>query len=293
MNKYKTKFLTFAFLAALVFGVGEAQAHEMQKLIVKNNSGTRLFITVTNINCYEGTPNGGDPSKIDDRDQLEIDAWRVQGHGCNGRQGEFLLTFSPGNGPRVSRAFNFDNDGGAISLSDMANPYPGTLTQAAPKLWIFSTKVGVREKLVGRWIPMCNAGFCQRRYTSSISSTSGKSESNMAQKVRVSFETSMKGGLDFGGGGINGSARGSVNTETNTRNTDQFLSEISDEKSDLDMSQYSNEYMAKNNIAVIWQWVLSNSSYTYKTNSMTCTATAAPPNWTPASVGHERACIGR
>lgn len=60
--------------------------------------------------------------------------WRVGGHGCNGRQGEFELAFNPAVGANQITHFDYDSHDG-LEISD-GHVYPGKLVPKSPQiLW--------------------------------------------------------------------------------------------------------------------------------------------------------------
>src|ERR1700754_985817 len=101
-------------VATVLGATGRADA-EAANLFIKN--GDTQLVTVTlrtdNNNCYESDQTTlGQIWEIPPGGQVKMFFWRVGGHGCNGRQGEFELEFNPPVGANKVTHFDYDSHGG-------------------------------------------------------------------------------------------------------------------------------------------------------------------------------------
>jgi hypothetical protein len=105
--------------------------------------------------------------------------WRVGGHGCNGKQGEFELKFDPPDGDNVRTHFDYDSHGGLEVTRGPGYPniYRGQLVPNNPqgdgdKTYTYVTALlhplVTAGKSVGQWTLICQ-GICN--YQTSIRST--------------------------------------------------------------------------------------------------------------------------
>lgn len=96
-------------------------------LHLKNGTNRSVYFTVNrhSSRCYEGNVRlGSRLGPVAPGRQATIKIARVQGHGCNGKQGEFAITPS---GQRQFQKFSFSNSGG-LALGNVPNAYSGKLS---------------------------------------------------------------------------------------------------------------------------------------------------------------------
>jgi hypothetical protein len=96
-------------------------------LFLKNSLATPITWSLAAGNCYEG--NRPQPFTIAPGQTYQISLARVQGHGCDGKQGEFSLT-PVGSLNNEAQQFNFTNDG-QIALTNAPYGYSGSLSRMA------------------------------------------------------------------------------------------------------------------------------------------------------------------
>lgn len=95
-----------------------------------NSVPVSFTLSATGHNCYQGSAIPGEKySNIAPGRSVKITLARVQGHGCNGHNGIFVVEFDPSEGHRNKQHFVMDN-GGTLALDTRyANAYPGRLSQ--------------------------------------------------------------------------------------------------------------------------------------------------------------------
>jgi hypothetical protein len=95
------------------------------QLFVENALETPVTWKLNAINCYEGTVPS-QPFTVRPGERYQFSIARVQGHGCDGKQGEFEL--QPTVGLSETQKFNFSNDGG-LALTNLPTGYLAYLSE--------------------------------------------------------------------------------------------------------------------------------------------------------------------
>jgi hypothetical protein len=121
---------------------------------IKNGLQDTSTFTVTGGNCYEGERAG--TFTLAPGATKSFGIARVQGHGCNGRQGYFSVAVN--NDTRGAQTFQFDNSHG-LGLSGTSTTYFGGLSAPSqtPGGWVTYT-----WSPMGTWTnpPLCDSGRC-------------------------------------------------------------------------------------------------------------------------------------
>jgi len=269
-------------------------------LRIFNTDSQPITITISNenYNCYEGDPPIGNSfNNVQPGEYKTIMLSRVQGHGCDGRQGEFELVFSPGYNGYTVQHFDFDNDGGLELSSGHPNVYPGRLTRSPDGSYTYFTarhaEITASAPAAG-WALICQS-ICARSISYQLITTRS-TEKRTSEQTRTAIEAALKSSLKFEGvGGIEGSLKttrertiGAEMAETLSRaesNTDTFT------------FNFDSSQMKAPNIFAVWQWTattkLSDGNVaTVRSNKFTCTPDGQAPNYFPGSAEDVRACRG-
>jgi hypothetical protein len=247
-------------------------------------------------NCYEGQPALGTKWTLQPGAQASMFLSRVQGHGCNGRQGEFTLSFAPGaaNGETIQR-FNFDNDGGLNRNVDYPGFYPGSLSAMEPQTrtftyttWRSPVQAGRAE---GHWQLVCQ-GVCNKEITVSVTDARTNTVTDSSEIIRAVSAT-LEAGVQFKGIGVSGSLTSSESRRVGREMSESISHGVTN--TDTEKIQFSHEEMRGLNIFSVWQWAATttlsdNSVYVVKTARYTCTANGQTPNYLPGTEADVGAC---
>lgn len=298
------KFFTRAILcgSACMMFAGHAWAEDRIFPLYIENAGiapVTATLSTENYNCYEGTPPLGQVFHISPGQKAMVTIARVQGHGCNGRQGEFEIEFSPDAGGYKIQHFDFDNDGHIELSSGRANVYPGTLSGKNPKdgSYTYSTPKQVEitaGPAIGSWTLVCQS-ICNRSISYSIVNTDSTTKTQ-SQSLRESIKSSLEGSLTMEGvGGV----KIGMQTEKEKQVGEQMAQMLEHSESNTDTLNYtfSPEQMKSLGVFAVWQWIatikLSDNSYSIvKSNKFTCTPDGNKPDYLPGSAGDVKACRG-
>src|SRR3954452_17043935 len=198
---------------ALVPSLALMTAHAAMASIplhIYNSDSRQINVKISDeiFNCYEGDfPIGHSFNNVLPGQSVTIMLSRVQGHGCDGRQGEFELIFDPAYNNYRIQHFDFDNDGGLELSSGRANPYPGTLSRNPDGSYTYRTP---RQQAVtasapeAGWSLVCQA-ICARTVSYQVISTRTH-ETRTSEETRSAIEAALTSSLKFKGiGGIEGS----------------------------------------------------------------------------------------
>lgn len=291
------------FAGTAVFSNQAMAANRIFDLYIENSDSKPVTITISSEdnNCYEGTPGVGEVfQNVIPKGRVKITLARVQGHGCNGKQGEFSLVFDPGVGVKTIQHFDFDNDGGLELTPGRVKVYPGTLSPKNPKdgsytYSTFKTPDVTAGAARGSWIPICQ-GICNSSHATSISNEFTEETRKSTETVRA-ITTSLEAGVKFEGAG---SVKSKVSTTLETRVGHEMAQSVKRGETNTDTSNYvfTPEQMTSLNIFAIWQWVattdLSNDQQVVvRSNKFTCTPDGEPPTYYPGSPQDIGACRGK
>jgi hypothetical protein len=294
-----------ASLAAVLGTAGCADA-EAVNLFIKNGDTQPVTVTLRadNNNCYESDQTAlGQIWNIPPAGQVKMFFWRVGGHGCNGRQGEFELEFDPAVGASKVTHFDYDSHGGLEVSSGRANVYPGALKEIKGEgngdtTYTYVTfrlhEPVVAGKSVGHWDKICD-NICNYQHMHTVTTTSTTTKNYTESETR-SISSSLESKMEFEG---IGSLTGTISTETaktiGKEMSDSF--QRGETYSDVDNYVFTPEQMRDLKVYAIWQWVadtyLSNGQIaTVRSRSFTCTPDANPPRYLPGAAEAVKACRG-
>jgi hypothetical protein len=277
-----------------------ATANDTSTLWLKNidQSPVTMTLSTENSNCYEGQPQLGEVwENVAPGAQVKMLLSRVQGHGCNGHQGEFEISFDPGVGVKKIQHFDFDN-GGELELTPRPNTYPGALTKTGDKVFTYTTfqtaAVTVVGAAVGSWKLICQQ-ICSRTLTEQRTkdhTTSTKLTSEVTTKIAATLEA----GVEMEGvGGV----KTSIETSQEKKIGHEMAESFSNGETNIDTSSYefTPEQMKSFNIFAIWQWVATTKlsdgqQVMLGSNKFTCAPDAATPDYYPGSPKDLKACRG-
>jgi hypothetical protein len=290
------------FVAACLISCA-ATAHESSTLWLKNIDSQPVTMTLSteNSNCYEGEPGLGRIwQNLAPGAQVKMTLWRVQGHGCDGDQGEFEIVFDPGVGAANTQHFDFDNDGGLELTERPPNPniYPGALVQNGDRVYTYSTHKteypSVVGASVGSWKLICQQ-ICNRTLTEQKSkehNTTTRLSTETTKRIAISLEA----GVEMEGVG---SAKTTVESSEEKKIGREMSESVTNGELNIDTSNYvfSPEQMKSFDIFAIWQWVATTKlsdgeQIMIGSNKFTCTPDAVTPTYYPGSAQDIKACRG-
>jgi hypothetical protein len=123
-----TWFAIFAALIALSSAGDAEAANRIFKLHLQNGLPSAVNLQVVPGRCYQGTPHKGILGPIQPNRRVTITIARIQGHGCDGKQGIFSLIPKLGpHGTNEYQFFDFDN-AGHLGISNFTRSYTGYLS---------------------------------------------------------------------------------------------------------------------------------------------------------------------
>jgi hypothetical protein len=291
-----------AAAVAAMTAASQAHAYRQFDLNIQNVDSKPVTITLLKdiFNCYEGSPNLGETASIPAGGRYTIHLARVQGHGCDGKQGEFGVQFSPGAGDAKDiQRFDFDNDGGLNLSGWYPNRYPGTLMRdpGNPANYVYTTwrpaAVTATGPSVGTWMLMCQQ-ICNRILIDSTTFEHTVTNST-SQEVKTAVTASFNAGVKFDGV----EAGGGVSTTQEKTIGQSMADSIMRGQYHTDTQGYvlTPEQMTANNIFALWLWIattpLSDGEVIVVPSAMvTCTPDGRKPQYLPGSDADLRACRG-
>jgi hypothetical protein len=249
-----------------------------------------------NFNCYEGPVSLGQIwENLATGASVTMDLYRVHGHGCDGRQGEFELKFTPGAGIYTTQHFDFDNDGHLELSSGHPNQYPGQLRMNASADYTYSTykrPAVTAGHAIGRWDELCEQ-ICNYSIQDAVS-TSNTKTNTYSEEEKHAIEASLETGVEVEGVG---SAKSTISA-TWEKDSGKSMSEAfarGETWTDTRTYSYTPEQMAQFHVFAVWQWIaethLSNGTVaTVRSPHITCTPDAVPPAYVPGSPEELTAC---
>jgi hypothetical protein len=97
-------------------------------LIITNSTNERIVCSVSNTSCCDSPVNGADSGWIGAGNTRSLWIARVQGNGCDGKNGSFRLQVrAEGSNLLDGQSFTFDNEG-HISMASSLNRFNGILS---------------------------------------------------------------------------------------------------------------------------------------------------------------------
>jgi hypothetical protein len=292
-----------AFVAAVLLLGSARELHGADRifdLYIKNVDAMPVTITLLNDknNCYEGdVPLGQIWENLAPGKQVKIRLARVQGHGCDGRQGEFELEFKPGVGVNTNQHFDFDNSGGLELSSGHPNQYPGQLSGKSPRdgsytYTTFRQPEITSGRAVGKWLLLCQQ-VCN--YSAQDARTSSQTTTKTyTDEEKRAIKASLESGLEFKGvGSAKSKIEASYEKTIGHSMSESF--ERGETFTDTRNYVYTPEQMRTYNVFAMWQWIaetyLSNGEIiTVRSPKITCTPDDNPPTYLPGSPEDLRAC---
>ncbi len=119
----------FMVTAVLLIHSNGIAANRIFPMHLKNGTTQPVTFTIVMGSCYQGTgyypPKKLKHGPVPPGGKATITLARVQGHGCDGKQGYFMINPSGHGGE--SQHFNFNN-GGGLAVSNIVNRYDGVLS---------------------------------------------------------------------------------------------------------------------------------------------------------------------
>jgi hypothetical protein len=289
----------FGFLAAMGL-LGAA--------CVPTGAAAQVFLTLSNVdtqiinvtlldedhNCYEGSPPYGEVMVLPPGGKYTMKLYHVRGHGCDGKQGEFALRFSPAPQYRNTQHFDFDNGCSLQLTGGRANPYPGTLIGAncIYLYTLFKPETITAQPSVGSWRLVCQQ-ICNN--TTAIGrSVTNTTQTTDSEEVKKAVSASLQAGVSLEGVTVKDTF--TVSREKTVGHTMSVSVSNGETFSDTRNYVFTPEQMIAYNIFAVWQWVattpLSDGGvFTVGSNMVTCTPPGvAKPDYLPGSAEDQVAC---
>lgn len=296
-------FTAIASLAILITSSSNAAASGREFwLNVVNKDEVAIQVTINNINCYEPEEAGKSGTKFSLLPHQTY-AWhinRVQGNGCDGKNGKFKLTFAPAPDTATQSqlqhtvaSFTFDNGMNMEVDSKISNQYAGKLIKTASDKYQYQTsgelKKPVVDKAVGKaqayWDLVCNKA-CTISNTVTVTNGSTHETIKSAEETN-SVSKSLTIGVEFPYGV---SAEASISSDDSKTQGQSFSSAISSERSSEDTKgqEYTPEDFNRYGIESIWRWIAkvkmqSGKNIIVATNKYTCTPNGDRPKYLPGA----------
>lgn len=222
---------------------------------------------------------------------------RRGGHGCNGQNAYFALTFTHEDGE--TKSINFATAGtGEVWLGQTDNPYRGTLTgpDALSGSYTYTT-VKIKRKLtagkvIGSWQFLCQ-GICGKE--TSIVKNETTNETKQSTETKEAISVSLTGGMDLGPlAKVEATVTGSLE-KSNSESMANTVMSSTEEGHEIILPTL--EQRKQYGIFAVWQWVgrtkmSDGSTILIKTNKITCTSDGNPPKYLPGDKIDVGACIG-
>jgi hypothetical protein len=275
-----------------------AQAYRVVHLMIVNPGAVPLSVTLMNdrYNCYEGRPPIGEVMDLPAGGRYEMTLARVQGHGCDGKQGEIALQFSPSPAGRSVQHLDFDNDGGLELQRGWPNEYPGKLVRnpdGGYQYIVWRRPAVTAERSVGYWRLVCQQ-ICNNTQAMSRSVTRTTEHREDKETINA-VSMSLEAGIEFEGLGAKSSF-----TVSQEKRIGQSMSESlqrGETFTDTRNYVFTPEQMLQYHIFAVWQWVArtplsDGSTFIIGSNKLTCTPDAQRPAYLPGSPQDLRACRG-
>ncbi len=301
-------FMIQPYLAAAVLAVlflcapkDVQAASRVFDLYIKNDDTMPITITLLkdNYNCYEGdVPLGQIWENLAPGEQIKIRLARVQGHGCDGKQGEFEVQFKPGvSESKTNQHFDFDNSGGLQLSSGHPNQYPGHLSGKNPRDGSYTYTTFRHDKIVagpavGKWSLLCQQ-ICNYS-TQDARTTIQTTTKTYTEEEKSAIKASLEAGLEFKGVG---SVKSKIET-SHEKTIGQSMSESFERGEtwiDTRNYTYTPKEMIDYNIFAVWQWIAvtklsTGEIVTVRSPKITCTSDGAEPKYLPNDPSDLQAC---
>jgi hypothetical protein len=285
-------------LAALCIGNVFAQNRFIGFTIANPGKGN-VTVTVTAGECYEGAAPSGQRYNIGPSQNTQFVLARVQGHGCNGKNGLFSLTMNPGADGNDVQWLAFDN-AGVLWRHNIANPYPGTLTMTSANNFTYALVSAKQLKLgqpTGNWAlicsPQCTNVVFKKEVTNSIANSS-----SMSEEIKTAISVSLTEKIGNDASPV--SAELNITASMEATHNKTLSNEVLNGKLDgSEVTQtWTNEQLAEHKIGAIWQWQTSMTApgggvVVIKEPIITCTqGPGRRPTWGPMVPMQVDACRG-
>lgn len=257
------------FAAAAAFGAQASIANNPATTVTINNTtGAPVTVTVSDAGCYGGDKGAKTigPGK----------SWGFSALSVCSNHAFFNLTFSKkDSNDNAVAAMGIDKKG-IVWQTPKPNGYGGELSPG-PSGYLYTMVAGV-PPLRGYWDMLCQPGTCRGlTVISGIESAAGTENSASSTKVVASFKASGEAAWSKGKAG--GSMEGSATSDSRTEATKNIVNQITSEKRKVSYGEFTSGHMSKNGIAAVWQWKITNGTYTFATNKITCTRSLKEPSW--------------
>lgn len=245
---------------------------------IKNIGDKQIQVLMTPGSCYEGRPRKKTTLTIQPGGEYKMVIARIQGNGCDGKQGYFDLEFTPSIGNKYIQKFHFSN-GGGLALYQTHNPYPGALLPKSGNSYTYETVAQAKA----RWVLICTSTQCSKSViTSTVES---KSETVTLNKtVESALSASVTAGVEYGG--FSGGSTAEASTKTTIANSMRSCISTSGSKT-VEDEGLSKEELERYGITAIYQYVgeirYGGETYFIKTEHFTFTTSLdiGAPTWLP------------
>jgi hypothetical protein len=245
---------------------------------IKNMGDEQIQVIMTPGSCYEGRPRKKKTITIEPKKEFKMIIARVQGNGCDGRQGYFDLEFSPSIGNKYKQSFQFSNSGG-LAFVETHNPYPGSLLPKSGNSYTYETF----SPLKCRWELICTSTQCSNSVVTTEVESMSKTVT-LDKTVENALSTSVTAGIDYGA--FSGGSTAEASTRTTITNSMKSCISKSGtvEKTDLGLSI---EALERYGITAMYQYVgeirYGGQTYIIKTQHYTFTTSldVGAPTWLP------------
>jgi hypothetical protein len=213
---------------------------------------------------------------------------RVDGHGCDGKNGKIQFLFTPpGKGPFSSQLFEFTS-GYGLWTGRQANPYPGKLMKTGTGQYSYTTPASkilrVVGKPVGKWEHLCPPGGLRCKVSIKESVSKERSEGTTISRSETSSLTrSISAGIEFKGISVGASAETSKSrTQESAISTANSVATGQERTDEIDIPY------KRGKLGVVWRWIITSRMsdgqvIVIKTLSRACTAYDQAPNFLPNS----------
>lgn len=273
----------------------------------------RMTILTGRSNCHEPHREGARGTIRVIEPGTEYGWWinRVQGHGCDGENGQFVLTLTQNKTTGTSYlplsttdgvarqdvCLMFSNSLGMWINERCANQYGGRLEKTRSDAYQFVTagltKVLKVNALPGEWDLICS-GVCNRQQIATKNRDS-KQTSSFSSEETAAISTELSAGVELKGF----SASATVTASHSHTLGRSMSSSVRSGSSFTDHSSFifTNDEMNKNRIQAVWQWTVpvalsTGSEKIIRSNYYTCTSSNSAPDYDPLDDRATGTCNG-
>jgi hypothetical protein len=294
MNRSNRLFFSALFVLIVLLSTNKSAMAQSRifPLFIENVDYKPVKVTLSSGDgCYEGD-NGG-TFNIAPGEKFKITLARVQGHGCNGKNGHFTLEFDPAVGLKKTQNFAFDN-GGSLWLHTTADAYPGLLSAKSGKdesytYTTFKNQI-TAGKVTGSW-DLVFGGTINKNVSKGVSYEKTNTK-QVSPEIIKAISVSLESGMEFELASVKASVTASKEKIQRT-----FMSTTLEGKSSGETLAYNKmvEKSKAGKINAVWQWVGSTkmsdgSVILIGTNMFTCTPDFDEPNYLPGDNKDKTLC---